>query len=64
MALKGVEVRHEEGLVVFINGNNSVNRIKINPEHVLEPKDALQVKNVLNICFSHSFEKLWLKKCE
>lgn len=37
---------------------------KINPEYVLEPKETLQVKNVLDICFSHSFEKLWLKKYE
>lgn len=64
MALRIMVVRYQVGLlVVVVNGYDRVNRIQSKPEHALEPEEILQLRNAFNAHFSHSLEKLQLRKC-
>lgn len=63
MALRIMVVRYQVGLLVFTNGYDRVNRIQSKPEHALEPGEILQLRNAFNAHFSHSLEKLQLRKC-
>ena len=59
VALRIMAVRYQVGLLVFINGYDRVNRIQSKPEHALEPKEILQVRNA----FRASLVAQWLRIC-
>lgn len=66
MVPRSVEVRYKGGLVEFVNGYERLTESRVNPTLSMpcNPKKPCRSKMYSMCVFSHSFEKVCLKKGE